>query len=192
MAESRGLGDVYKRQALLFDALDDYLFGHHYVDNMVEALFNYLSEEKEDPREDEKKELKKKIADAGNKIENITSAIASGTTSQALLDKLTAIETEKAQLESTLREVGFKQTHIALLRDEVEDFVRKYDSIKKYDRQERSKLMSIFVDRIEVDTPRVYVTFNVSANDINRECLSGAENPHRMPGAQFVLELIVA
>lgn len=164
-----------KLEALLFDALDDYLFGHHYIDNMVEALFNYLSEEKEDPREDEKKELKKKIADAGKKIENITSAIASGTTSQALLDKLTALETEKAQLESTLRESDLKQTHIALLRDEVEDFVRKYDSIKKYDRQERSKLMSIFVDRIEVDTPRVYVTFNVSANDINRERLSGAE-----------------
>ena len=150
-------------------------------DDLMERLATRLME----IQGEESKELKlmrQQLAEIEKGIENLLNAILAGVNAISIKDKLNALETEKAQLESSIAKE--EAEHPILTKDQISFFLHRYRETDTNDRMERQRLIDCFINSVRLYEDKLMLFFNykdgtktITLDELNSSELCGAGSP---------------
>ena len=147
-------------ERLVLDKLADKVFSEDIIPIIANRINAYIAE-----RDSQYTTIKKGITDRikviDKEIGNIVTVVAS-TASRSLMDKLTALESEKSTLEAELahieRDIGATDLSVS---DVKKLFTKARNLFKQGTLSSQKKLIDTFVDRVTVYKDRIEIQFNI-------------------------------
>ena len=133
------------------------------ITNKVYEMYNKVKEE------DKSKEIKAKIKENNNKINNLLVSLENGIYSEAIKDRLSKLEEESKQLQENLIKNELKQND-TLTKEDIKATLDNFSAFELKDETERKNLVDVFIDRIEIDPKKITIQYklgnekNVSSN----------------------------
>lgn len=150
-------------EAYVLRELEARIFNEKNIPTLTKKLNEHLSKSNESGQ----KELKSVTIDldkVSRQIDNIVSAVASGTAFHSLLDKMGELEEQQFRLQTRAEELRGARRDIRVTEDDLRGLFALYSqAIQEQNTPELKKFVDAYVDKVLVYRDRVEVTFRVQA-----------------------------
>lgn len=118
--------------------------------------------------------LRRQLSEVEKGIRNIVQAVEAGMISQALMDRMNALETQRQELKDALASARL-DADIPITRDMILFFLLRFRELDPEDPESRRRLVETFVNSIYLFDDKITMTFNYSG-DTRRVTLQDIES----------------
>ena len=140
-------------EQIVIERIQENIFTSSNKKVIANAMVEYLSSQ--NINTNELKELEDKLTFTNKQIDNIVNTIASGVSSDALLDKLNKLEQFKKSINIQINKLSLSVNLQSVQEKEILNFLNKYSDISEFTLQEQSTILKMFIQKIVVNRDSV-------------------------------------
>lgn len=148
---------------LVIEELERRLFSDEAIEKLSKKIYEYALRQNKEIQEDIER-FKKQLKDIQQKLDNMANAVAEGLFNPTMINKMAALENEKADIELMLEEAKIQLQINSPDLDSIKRYLSRYQDIKNKSKEDQKKIIHTFVKCVIVYDDKIIVDFIVDTN----------------------------